>query len=336
MFMDKGRNPRVSIILLNYNGLSLLGPLVDKNLISLFNTEYPNFEVVLVDNGSNDNSVDHFARGFTDSRLRIVRLDKNYGWSGANNRAFKYISKSSQYVAFLNNDTIVKPEWLSVMIRTMEFDDKIGAAGPISLEPSGGIDHSGVLIDFSGEPYDFTDELRPTNLTDVFYIPGNCIIIKCDLFKKLEGFDEHYFFNFDETDFCSRAHMAGFRVVLVPQALLYHYKSATAKKTFEKTLSSKSTYYFTRNRFYFILKNYPEKRLLFSLSFALLKNLLGCVRLLLVKRELRQALSMIVGIMAFLKDFRLAYSSRKANKYKLRDSSLFVPPRLLARAFLTA
>lgn len=322
------KEPKVSVIILNYRGRTLLGKLIDKNLNSVFATEYPNFEALFVDNGSSDNSADYVQRKFCNMGLKILRLNQNYGWAGGNNRAFDHISKSSKYVAFLNNDVVVTPGWLSPIIEIMELNEKVGVAGPVSLKPDGEIDSAGVFIDFSGEAHDLTSLVKSNDSVDVFYISGNCLVVRREVFEKLNGFDEYYFCYYEETDFCSRVHASGFQVRVVPKSVTYHYGGITSRKIFEKPLVNKIPYYFTRNKFYFILKNYPDKILLHSLWLALLQTLIRYGAFVLGERNIGKANGLVMGFINSLINFKQVYQCRKINEYKLdKKFLLFMPFR---------
>jgi GT2 family glycosyltransferase len=115
--------PLVSVIILNYNGKDYL----ENCIRSVLKTQYQNFEVILVDNASTDTSIGKAKALFgNDLRLTIVRSNVNLGFSGGNNLGFYH--SSGRYVAFLNNDTVVDPNWLKPLIDTMENDPSIGIA----------------------------------------------------------------------------------------------------------------------------------------------------------------------------------------------------------------
>jgi GT2 family glycosyltransferase len=90
--------PKFSIVSLNYNGRKILGPLLDAHLSSLLNTAYDDFEIVFVDNGSSDDSVDYVRTNFSNERLKIVPLEKNYGYAKGNNLALKFVNPSTDIV----------------------------------------------------------------------------------------------------------------------------------------------------------------------------------------------------------------------------------------------
>ena len=137
--------PKVSIIIVNYNGKLLL----EKCLESLFKINYNNFEVVIVDNNSTDNTIEFITKNYPS--IIIIKLDSNKGFAEPNNIAAK-ITKGD-YLLFLNNDTIVTPNFISEMIKTMENDKKIGICQSLLLKSDGQIDSSGDFMDDLGIVY---------------------------------------------------------------------------------------------------------------------------------------------------------------------------------------
>ena len=116
--------PMVSVIVLNWNGKRFL----DKCLSSLLNQDYSNFEVLLVDNGSSDDSVEFVRTVFgKDDKLRIVALRENYGFSKGNKIGIQHAR--GDYVIILNNDTEVKKNFVKELTKTAESEDQIGSVG---------------------------------------------------------------------------------------------------------------------------------------------------------------------------------------------------------------
>lgn len=127
----------VTVIILNYQGC-LLRDILNKCVSSVLATDYPNFEVIFVDNRSTDGSFDKVREAFSDLRLRFVKLDRNIGYAGGNNVGAGL--STWKYLVFLNNDIVVSKEWMNEMVKYMEKDPTVGACQPIiySLENSNG------------------------------------------------------------------------------------------------------------------------------------------------------------------------------------------------------
>ena len=138
-------SPKVSIIIINYNGKELL----EKCLESLFKVDYDNFEIILVDNNSTDGTMEFVTKNYPS--IIIIKLDSNKGFAEPNNIGSK-IAKG-EYLLFLNNDTVVTPDFISKMIKVVENDKKIGICQSLLLKPDGSIDSSGDFIDKLGIVY---------------------------------------------------------------------------------------------------------------------------------------------------------------------------------------
>ena len=114
--------PLVSVIILNYNGMEF----VESCLESVLSTDYPDFEVLFIDNASIDGSLEYVEDKFgRNTRIKIVANEKNYGFAEGNNIGFKHTE--GEYVVFLNIDTDVEPDWLSELVKVFEADPTIGA-----------------------------------------------------------------------------------------------------------------------------------------------------------------------------------------------------------------
>ena len=212
--------PKVSVIIVNYNGKELL----EKSLESLFKVDYENFEVILVDNNSSDGTIDFVAKNYPS--VIIIKLDSNKGFAEPNNIAAK-IAKGD-YLLLLNNDTVVTYNFISEMIKVLEHDKTIGICQSLLLKPDGSLDSSGDFIDKLGVVYNSktkTDEIR-----EISSARGASMLIHKELFEKLGGFDEKFFVSFEDVDLGWRTWILGYRIVLIPTSIVYHSAGTTIKK----------------------------------------------------------------------------------------------------------
>ena len=131
--------PKISIIIVNYNGKELL----QKCLESLFKTDYENFEVILVDNNSTDNSIEFVTKNYP--KIIVIKLDSNKGFAEPNNIGAK-IAKGD-HLLFLNNDTVTTTNFISEMIKVFEKDQQVAICQSLLLRPNGDVDSSGDFID---------------------------------------------------------------------------------------------------------------------------------------------------------------------------------------------
>ncbi len=225
---------------------------------SIAKTRYRNLEIVIVDNASTDGSyavIENWARH--KPHVKLVRLEKNLGYAGGNNRGFELYGKDAKYVVFLNNDVEVEEDWLEKIIEVMVSDENIAAAQPkiLQLRNRELIDSLGGLIDRLGRAYDLghgmPDRGWPERPFEVFYARGAAIAIRADLFRMLGGFDEDFFIYYEETDLCWRLRLLGYKIASVPTARIYHLGGGTTGGATPNTV-----YLRRRNQLYTILKNY--------------------------------------------------------------------------------
>jgi len=213
-------SPKVSIIIVNYNGKELL----QKCLDSLLKVNYDNFEIILVDNNSTDGTVEFITKNYPS--LIIIKLDSNKGFAEPNNVAAK-ISKG-KYLLFLNNDTVVTPNFISEMVKVMETDKKIAVCQSLLLKPDGSVDSSGDFIDHLGVVYNSKTEID--EIREVSSARGASMLVRSDIFEKLDGFDQKFFVTFEDVDLCWRSWILGYRVLIIPTSIVYHEGGITIKK----------------------------------------------------------------------------------------------------------
>ncbi len=222
--------PFVSIIILNYDGERYL----DRCLSSILRTEYPRFEVILVDNASTDESLENAEHKFgKDERLTIIRSRTNRGFGPANNVGFRHTI--GDYVVFLNNDTTVDPDWLTDLVNVMETDSTIGLAQSLILSMDGQrIQASGWLISdyivslnsvFEGSKL---DDIRFPDVFEISFAQGTSMMIRRDLVKKIGLFDPRYFWFYDDTYLSFKTWLVGKRVVTVSKSRVCHAGGGTA------------------------------------------------------------------------------------------------------------
>ena len=249
----------VSVVILNFNGKKFLS----KCLSSLFKSDYPNFEVILVDNASTDESIELVQRYFCQySNLRIICNNRNLGFAEGNNIGAK--AAKGKYVVFLNNDTEVDPEWLKELVMVLESDETIGAAqSKLLLFDRKTIDSAGDFINFYGKGWmrgcGEEDKDQYDRIDEIFSARGAGMIVRRQILRKVDYFDSDFFMICEDIDLCWRVRLNGYKVVFVPRSIIYHFGSGTRKK-FERP--AQSQYYNTRNSLVMLIKNYNLKNLL--------------------------------------------------------------------------
>lgn len=256
--------PAVNIIVLNYNGCEDTLAC----LRSLEHLTYPNFTVIVVDNHSSDGSVE--AVRAAHPNVKLIETGANLGFTGGNNVGIRYaLQHGADYVMLLNNDTVAAPDMLDVMIEVMEAAPDIGVTGPmiyyysapdIIWSAGGAIDWARGTTDMIGlneeDKAQFGLSPRPVD-----FVTGCCLLARRETWERAGLLDEKFFMYYEETEWCVRAGRAGFRIVHVPMAMLWHKISIESRAS-----SPRAHYYMTRNRLLFLRRTRAGLRpLMFTL-----------------------------------------------------------------------
>lgn len=249
---------KVSVIIPNWNGRELLSDC----LTSLSRQTFKNFEIILVDNGSTDDSVSFVLTNFP--AVKIIRLADNFGFARAINEGVE--SSLAKYVAFLNNDTKVHKEWLKYLVATAEEHPEVISVNSKILNFSNNkiIDGVGIFINEVGQArsigWQEEDCGQYHKEQYIFGATGGASLFKREDFIKVECFDENYFMYSEEVDFAFRSQFLGYKSIHQPKAIAYHKHKATAKR-----LPQHIEYWQFRNMTQTIIKDFPAPILLKNL-----------------------------------------------------------------------
>lgn len=258
--------PLVSVIIVNYNKKNYL----DKCLSSLSTQTYRPLEVILVDNGSADGSVDFTRENFP--RTRILRMRENVGFAKANNAGIA--AAKGRLIATLNNDTEVMPGWTSEMVRGIASDDRIGmcASKMLFMDTPGIINSTGVMVSRSGACWDRgmsePDVGQYESEEEVFGPCAGAAMYRREMLEEAGAFDEDFVAYMEDADLAFRGRMAGWKCLYVPRAVVYHKGSGTAGY-----MSDYSIYYGNRNIIWNYIKNYRGLLFVTCLPWAVCRNL---------------------------------------------------------------
>lgn len=250
-------SPLISIIIVNFNGERYLGDCLE----SLSAQTFRDFEVIVVDNGSTDGSLDLIRKDFP--RVKLIPLNKNTGFTRGNNTGFE--ASSSRYIATLNNDTIVDKGWLEALYEAAETDKTIGmVASKILLGRNGReIDSVGVLIYPDGMSRQRgrgeIDEGQFDRTEEVLFPSACAALYRREMLNEIGFFDEDFFTYCEDTDLGLRARLAGWKAVLASKAIVRHLYSQTAGK-----YSELKAYHVERNHLWVLMKDLPVTYIMFS------------------------------------------------------------------------
>jgi GT2 family glycosyltransferase len=299
-----------------------------KCLETLFRTDYPDFRVIVVDNGSEDGSVSLVKSAFPG--MEILRLDTNLGFAGGCNAGVKFSER--ELVALLNDDTEVEPEWLSRLVEAMVEDENIAVTQPklLSIYDRKSFDYAGAmggLLDIFGYPFCYgrlfetseADAGQYDWVQEIFWAAGSACLFRRNLYLEAGGLDERFFAHQEEIDLCWRFHLMGYRVIAVPQSRVYHYAGATLPpQNFRKK------YLNHRNSIMMLIKNYRGTTLLWALPCRIILELASAV-LAVKQRDYRRVLAVFGGGLWNLWKLPALRKERKKVKAlrKLTDKEIF-------------
>lgn len=249
------KKPLVSIIIVNWDGKALLKGC----LSSLSKIDYKNKEIIVVDNGSKDGSIEFINQHYP--KIKIIENKENFGFAKANNQGIK-VARGS-LVLFLNNDTRVEKDFLSILVEKIISDSKMGACQPkiLHLEKPGRLDSIGSFLTNTGFLYHLGFEAKDTKDLDkeikLFSGKGSCLLFRKKLLDQIGYFNEDFFAYFEETDLCWRLWLAGYYLLYIPQSVIHHKTWGTTRKLPLQFIS----YHSFKNRIASLLMNLEPKNL---------------------------------------------------------------------------
>jgi GT2 family glycosyltransferase len=243
----------LSILIVNFNGLRHLRECFD----SVSAQSFKDFEVVMVDNGSSDGSIDFVEAAYP--FVRIVKSETNLGFAGGNNLGAAHCR--GDFLFLLNNDTRLAPDALESLATAIVARPgfTIFACFMLDYHHPDRVDSAGDRLYTNGAPFAYAGFLadRFNRETEVLTACAGAAVYRRDVFERLGGFDEDFFLIFEDTDLSLRARHAGERILFLPQAKVYHKGSASLGGK-----RSKTTFYYSERNFPLLLiKNFPASSL---------------------------------------------------------------------------
>lgn len=253
--------PHVGLIIPNWNGAEHIEDLMES--LSFLNYPKESMEIVIVDNGSEDNSIEEIEHQFKRMKdegwiaLKILRNKNNEGAPAAYNRAIRACAPDCEYYFKLDNDIVLDKECLKILVKEMSLDKRIGAISPKiyfyndknRLNFAGGSFNKALCVtkhigmrEIDIGQYDEKKE--------VDFLTGCATLLSRKCFEEVGGFNEKYFWYYDELDFIYRAKLKGWKIIYIPVKGAWHKIEGR-----QKEISLIGAYYFNRNRLYFAWNN---------------------------------------------------------------------------------
>lgn len=257
---------KASVVILNWNGEALLRdylPNVVKHTLGVYSFDV---ELVVADNGSTDGSVAFVRECFP--QIRVLELGQNLGFAEGYNRAIQQVE--SEYVVLLNSDVKVTAGWLSVMIHYLDIHSNVAACQPKirSIRNPDFFEHAGAcggFLDVLGYPFcrgrllDHVelDKGQYDDIIDILWATGACLCIRRQAYVQEGGLDPVFFAHMEEIDLCWRLRSRGYRIVCIPESVVFHLGGATLNKE-----NPHKTYLNYRNNLLMLYKNLTKNKLI--------------------------------------------------------------------------
>ncbi len=230
---DRETSPKVVVLILSYDGKFLL----EDSVGSYLDNQYPNYEVVVIDNGSVDGTQEYVKETFP--KAKVIRLEQNRGYSGGFNFGLEYAFQQAQadYVLITNNDVKADPNMIAELVKVAETDDKIGYVTgkayyydrPDTLQTVGKYEDP---ITWNGNHIGSreVDRGQYDEVAERCFIDDIFMLVSRSLYEETGAYDTSFFFQAEEYDWQARGKAAGYKIMYTPHAKLWHKESMTVGK----------------------------------------------------------------------------------------------------------
>jgi GT2 family glycosyltransferase len=297
----KGQNcPSVGIIIINWNSFSV----TTNCLRSLRFLNYPNFEVIVVDNGSDDDSIIQLKSSYPE--ITLLKSLKNEGFTGGNNIGLKYgLGQRHDYLMLLNNDTVVTHDLLKILINVIDKNDLIAA-----IQPKIMYNHDRKIIWNAGGSYNSFLSLTSTRgegqvdngqfdvQIETDWITGCCFLIRSEIVKKIGFLDERYFIYHEDADWSMKVQELGLKMLYEPKAIIYHdagMSDLNREKHNEGNVSPFSHYMGVKNHILFVRRHANGINIVGSWSYQVFK-LVGYTTYFVIRGRFKKLKAVLKGI----------------------------------------
>ena len=311
-----------AVVILNWNGKKML----ERFLPSVTAHTQGDAEVIIADNGSTDDSLSFLQEHYP--QLRIIKLDKNYGFAGGYNLALEQVK--ADYYVLLNDDVEVTENWIEPVIAQMQQHPDTAICQPKLLmydqrdtfEYAGG---AGGFLDKYGYPFCrgrmFTsleqDNGQYNTPGEIFWASGAAMFVRADVWHQLGGLDDDFFAHMEEIDFCWRAKNAGYRVEYCPQSTVFHVGGGTLPKS-----NPRKTYLNFRNNMALLYKNLPKRRLAWVMCSRIVLDYVAGFKFLM-ERKPKEFSAVVDAHKAFYKWLPQLKKKRQGLKQQSRVSGMY-------------
>jgi len=304
--------PLLTVLVTSWNA----GGYIVNCLHSVLKSDYPNLEIILIDNHSDDISMELVRAYLTAEELRRVKIivnDKNYGCPYLENQGITLAG--GKYMSVICSDSKVNPSYFSEVVKVLESDDSIGAVSaksfimdkPLEFDSVGEyLSQYGILIQRHADQE--IDKGQFNEQVEIFSIKGSAFTARLDVLREIGGFPQDYFTYLEETDVCWRIWLAGYRIVFVPKAIVYHAHGTSINKF--PRFSWLVKFCGTKNYIYTLIKNLGFKNLLHILPLNIIMWL-GLAFYMLIRGRFKDSWYITCGVFWNLLNLGYVLKKRK-------------------------
>ena len=277
---------KLAIVILNWNGSKMMS----RFLPSVLKYSADVATVYVADNASTDDSVAMLKESFP--QCKQILLDKNWGFAEGYNKALAQID--AEYYLLLNSDIEVTPGWLTPLLNFMDTNADVAACQPKLLSEANHnlFEYAGAaggFIDRFGYPFCRgrvfdtveVDKGQYDTPSDILWATGAALLVRARIYKEVGGLDGRFFAHNEEIDMCWRIRIKGYRIVCVPQSVIYHVGGGTLPKS-----NPMKTYLNFRNNLTMLYKCLPENELSSIMRWRCLLDYVAAIEMLVLKRNI--------------------------------------------------
>ncbi|WP_075591148.1 glycosyltransferase family 2 protein [Labilibacter marinus] len=322
---------KVAVVILNWNGEKLIKEFLPE-VIKYSNVD--GVEIIVADNASTDSSIDILNNEYPE--IKIISLDKNYGFTGGYNRALNQVK--AEYFILLNSDIAPAKDWLPPLIKEMDENTQTGICvpkiksyrQPTEFEYAGA---AGGYIDKYGFPFCKgrifnqieEDKGQYNESSSIFWASGAALMIRSKLYFETGGLDEDFFAHMEEIDLCWRLKNRGWDIKYIPNSEVYHLGGATLDYA-----NPKKVYLNFRNNLFLLTKNIAKNKLFIKLIQRMLLDGIAAIKFL-ASNEINNFLSVLKAHFSFYSLFRTMYKKRLLN---LKYTKINKHPEIYSRSIV--
>jgi GT2 family glycosyltransferase len=325
--------PSVAIVILNWNGKSLL----EKFLPSVVSSVYPNLQIIVGDNGSTDDSIAFIKTNYPE--IEIIENAQNYGFAGGYNQVLERVN--ADYYVLLNSDVEVPANWIAPVINLMESDEKIAIAQPkIKWQVNQNLFEyagaAGGFVDVYGYPFcrgRIFDQLEADNgqyneNMDIFWASGAAFFIKSSIWKEVGGLDADLFAHMEEIDLCWRLKNLGYRIVCCSASEVFHVGGGTLN-----AINPYKTYLNFRNNLIIMQKNLPKSEAYWKIFLRMWLDFVAWFQFLL-KGKIKFSMAITRAHFHFFKQVNKTATKRTDQQISLKKLSGVYPKSIVFEYFV--